>query len=131
MVSLTGIKGNKLTVHKAVAKTFYLASYLRSILLYFFLVLLYKFDSESTFQNYAILETETFAQSFPTLCDPTDCSPPVSSVHGILQARILEWVAIPFSREAPRPKGQTWGALIAGRFFTTRATRETILLTPH
>ena len=131
MVSLTGIKGNKLTVHKAVAKTFYLASYLRSILLYFFLVLLYKFDSESTFQNYAILETETFAQSFPTLCDPMDCSPPVSSVHGILQARILEWVAIPFSREAPRPKGQTWGALIAGRFFTTRATRETILLTPH
>ena len=131
MVSLTGIKGNKLTVHKAVAKTFYLASYLRSILLYFFLVLLYKFDSESTFQNYAILETETFAQSCPTLCDPMDCSPPVSSVHGILQARILEWVAIPFSREAPRPKGQTWGALIAGRFFTTRATRETILLTPH
>ena len=131
MVSLTGIKGNKLTVHKAVAKTFYLASYLRSSLLYFFLVLLYKFDSESTFQNYAILETETFAQSCPTLCDPMDCSPPVSSVHGILQARILEWVAIPFSREAPRPKSQTWGALIAGRFFTTRATRETILLTPH
>ena len=38
------------------------------------------------------------AQSCPTLCDPTDCSPPGSSVHGILQARILEWVAIPFSR---------------------------------
>ena len=38
------------------------------------------------------------AQSCPTLCDPMDCSPPVSSVHGILQARILEWVAIPFSR---------------------------------
>ena len=70
MVSLTGIKGNKLTVHKAVAKTFYLASYLRSILLYFFLVLLYKFDSESTFQNYAILETETFAQSFLLFVTP-------------------------------------------------------------
>ena len=37
-------------------------------------------------------------QSCPTLCDPMDCSPPGSSVHGILQARILEWVAIPFSR---------------------------------
>jgi len=37
-------------------------------------------------------------QSCPTLWDPMDCSPPGSSVHGILQARILEWVAIPFSR---------------------------------
>ena len=38
------------------------------------------------------------AQSCPTLCDPMDCSLPSSSVHGILQARILEWVAIPFTR---------------------------------
>ena len=38
------------------------------------------------------------AQSCLSLCDPLDCSPPGSSVHGILQARILEWVAIPFSR---------------------------------
>ena len=38
------------------------------------------------------------AQLCPTLCDPVDCSPPGSSVHGILQARILEWVAISFSR---------------------------------
>ena len=38
------------------------------------------------------------AQSCPTLCDPTDCSPPGSSVHGILQARTLEWVATPSSR---------------------------------
>ena len=38
-----------------------------------------------------------------TLCDPMDCSPPVSSVHGILQARILEWVAIPFPRNLPDP----------------------------
>ena len=37
-------------------------------------------------------------QSCPTLCDPMDCSPPGSSVHGIFQARILEWVAIAFSR---------------------------------
>ena len=37
-------------------------------------------------------------QLYPTVCDPTDCSPPGSSVHGILQAEILEWVAIPFSK---------------------------------
>ena len=43
------------------------------------------------------------AQSCPTLCDPVDCSPPGSSVHGILQARILEWVAILFSRGSSQP----------------------------
>ena len=42
-------------------------------------------------------------QPCPTLCDPMDCSPPGSSIHGILQARILEWVAIPFSRDLPDP----------------------------
>ena len=41
------------------------------------------------------------AQSCPTLCDPIDCSPPGSSVHGILQARILEWIAMPFSSWGP------------------------------
>ena len=41
------------------------------------------------------------AQSCPTLCDPMDCSPPGSSAHGILQARILEWVAIAFSVSKP------------------------------
>ena len=43
------------------------------------------------------------AQSYPTLCDPVDCSPPGSSVHGILQARILEWVAIPSPGDLPDP----------------------------
>ena len=43
------------------------------------------------------------AQSRPTLCDPVDCSPPGSSVHGILQARILEWVAMPSSKGSSRP----------------------------
>ena len=42
-------------------------------------------------------------QSCPTLCDPMDCSPPGSSVHGIFQARILEWVVISFSRGLPKP----------------------------
>ena len=45
-----------------------------------------------------------FTQSCPTLCVPADVSPPGSSVHGILQTRILEWEAIPFSRESSRPK---------------------------
>ena len=44
-----------------------------------------------------------FAQSYPTLCNPMDCSPPGSSVHGLLQARILEWVAISFSRGSSQP----------------------------
>ena len=44
------------------------------------------------------------AQSCPTLCDPIDCISPGSSVHGILQARVLEWVAIPFSRGSSRPR---------------------------
>ena len=51
------------------------------------------------------------AQSCPTLCDPTYCSPPGSSVHGILQARILEWVAISFSRGSSQPRDQTQGLL--------------------
>ena len=59
------------------------------------------------------------AQSCPTLCDPMDCSPPGSSVHGSLQARILEWVAIPFSRESSWPRDQTRVSCITGRIFTT------------
>ena len=47
------------------------------------------------------------AQSCLTLCDPVDCSPPGSSVHGILQARTLEWVAISFSRGSSQPRDRT------------------------
>ena len=46
-------------------------------------------------------------QSCPTLCNPMDCSPPGSSVHGILQARIVEWVSIPFSRGSSQHRSQT------------------------
>ena len=46
-------------------------------------------------------------QSGPTPCDPIDCSPPGSSVHGILQARTLEWVAMPSSRGSSRPRDRT------------------------
>ena len=60
-----------------------------------YLVILQSARSEKVCVWMCVLVT----QSYPTLCDPTDCSPQGSSVRGILQARILEWVAIPFSNE--------------------------------
>ena len=59
-------------------------------------------------------------------CDPMDYSLPGFSVPGILQARILEWVAISFSRGSSQPRNQTWVSCIAGRFFTDWATWETL-----
>ena len=58
------------------------------------------------------------AQSCPTLHDILNCSPLGSSVHGILQARILEWVARPSSRGSSQPRDRTQVSSIAGRFFT-------------
>ena len=58
------------------------------------------------------------AHSCLTLGDSVDCSPPGSSVHGILQARILEWVDIPFSRGSSQSRNQTGVSCIAGGFFT-------------
>ena len=62
------------------------------------------------------------AQLYPTLCDPMDCT-----VRGILQTRILEWVAIPFSRGSSQPRDRTQVSHVAGGFFTVWATREAIL----
>ena len=59
-----------------------------------------------------------------TLCDPMDCSPPASYVHGISQVRILEWVAISFSRGFSRPRNLTESPPLAGRFFTTEPQRK-------
>ena len=59
------------------------------------------------------------AQLCPTLCEPMDCSPPGSSVHGIFQARILEWAAISSSRGSSWPRDQTRVYCFAGRFLTT------------
>ena len=67
------------------------------------------------------------AQLCLTLCDPMDCSLPGPSAHGIFQARILEWIVIPFSRGSSRPRGQTRVSCIAGRFFTIWATGEALL----
>ena len=64
-------------------------------------------------------------QSCPTLWDPVHCSPPGSSVHRILQARILQWIAIPFSRVSSWPRDRTRISHIEGRFFTIWATRRT------
>ena len=57
------------------------------------------------------------------LCDTINCSLPHSSIHGILQARILEWIAMPFSRGSSWPRDQTQVSCIADRFFTNWAMR--------
>ena len=66
-------------------------------------------------------------QSCPTLGDPMDCSPPGSSIHGIFQARVLEWAAISFSRGSSQPRDRTWVSCIAGRGFTIWETVPRVL----
>ena len=66
------------------------------------------------------------AQSCPTLCNPMDYSQPGCSVHGILQAGLLEWVAISFSSASYQPKDWSQVSCIAGSFFTIWATREAL-----
>ena len=75
-------------------------------------VIVYYYESE---------ESEV-AQSCPTLCDPMGCSLPAFSVHGIFQARILEWVAISFSRRSSRPRDWTWVSHIVGYVFLENET---------
>ena len=70
------------------------------------------------------------AQLHPTLCNPLDCSPPGSSVHRILQARILEQVAIPFSKGSTWPRDWTQVSCTADRFFTIWAAREALFMFP-
>ena len=64
------------------------------------------------------------AQLYRTFCDPMDCSPPCSSVHGILQARILKCGAIPFYRGSSGPRDRTHISCIVGRYFIIWATGE-------
>ena len=68
-------------------------------------------------------------QSFLTVCDPMGCSLPGSSVHGIFQARVLEWVAISFSRGSSPPRDRTWVSHIVGRHFPS--WREPVLTVSH
>ena len=67
----------------------------------------------------------------PTLYNSMDCSSPGSFVHGILQARILEWIAVPFSKGSSPPRDQTQLSCLAGRFFSIRATREATAVSPR
>ena len=64
------------------------------------------------------------SQSCLTLCNPMYCPPPGSSVHGIFQVGILEWVALPFSRGSSQPTDRAPVSYIAGRVFTVWATKE-------
>ena len=83
------------------------------------------FTAKSPLGTYWVSEV---TQSCPTLCDPMDCSLPSSSVHGILQARVLEWGAISFPRGSSWPRDWTWVSCIAGRFLTNLAMREARIL---
>ena len=80
----------------------------------------------SSLLRYVCAESLSHVLLFLTPKRLVDYSSPVSSVHGILQARILKWVAIPFSRGSSQPRDWTWVSHSAGRFFTTWATREAL-----
>ena len=82
------------------------------------------FPGDSAVKNLPANTGVLVTHSSSTLLGPIDCSSVGSSVHGIFQVRILEWVAIPFSRGSSQPKDQTWVSCIAGRFFTIWTTRE-------
>ena len=98
----------------------YWNTFLNVVMLYIILMCISRF---MFFGNDLLSESEV-AQLCLTLWDPVDCSPPGSSVHGILQARILEWVAISFSKGSSRPRDWTRVSHIAGRCFNLWATRE-------
>ena len=70
------------------------------------------------FPSHTLLYWSEVTQSCPTLCNPTDCSLPGSSIRGIFQARILEWVAISLSRGSSWPRDRTPVSCIVGRRFT-------------
>ena len=72
---------------------------------------------EPIFIYFSYMYMSEVAQLCPTLCDPLDCSLPHSSIHGIFQARVLEWVAISFSRGSSQPRDRTWVSRIVGRRF--------------
>ena len=87
-----------------------------------------------TFTSQVIICVCSVAQSCLTLCNSMDCSPPGSSVHGIFQARTLEWVALPSSGRSSPPRDRTQVSCIAGRFFTAelpgKPSQEALILLP-
>ena len=85
-------------------------------------------DNQSVKRGYCLItKWSEVAESCLTLCDPMDCSLQCSSIHGFIQARVLEWVAISFSRGSSQPRDQTWVSRIVGRCFTIWATREVLI----
>ena len=84
----------------------------------------------SSFNIYAERWGEV-AQSCPTLCDPVDCNLLSFSIHGILQARILQWIAISFSRGSSWPRDRTWVSHIGGRCFNLWAMHGLICREHH
>ena len=85
---------------------------------------------EDNSQKVKVKSESEVAQSGLTLCDPMDCSLPGSSIRGIFQARVLEWVAISFSRRSSQPRDWTWVSLSVGRHFTVWTTMG-VLYTLH
>ena len=97
----------------------------------FYITWLYFFHTSCTpFNPSKLVFSVLVTQLCPTLCNPMDCSLPGSSVQEIFQARILECVAISFSRGSSQPRNQTQVSCIAGRFFTLWATEEAPLAPP-
>ena len=81
-----------------------------------------RIDENFNLKNESVKEILMYRRVWLTChpCNPLDCSPPGSSVYAITQARILEWVAFPFSRRSSQPRDQTCvSCILAGRFFTT------------
>ena len=89
-----------------------------------FIICLILKEEESIFKNLWNSYVYLVTQSYLILCDPTDCSLLGSSSMGILQARIMEWVAMPSSRGSTQPRDWTQVSHRADRLFTVCATRE-------
>ena len=105
----------QLKIYKlSINSTFSLADWKSTYVIFswHFLALFWFLVLANTFAKVKVLVT----QLCPTFCDPVDCSPPGSSPHEILQARILEWVAIPFSKESSQPRNWTQVSCITGIF---------------
>ena len=96
-------------------------NHLTDILLFLSLVLLYNCMNHSKNSEGLVDKKKSVhvlvTQSCPILCNPMDCSPPGSTVQRIFQARILEWIAIPFSRGFSQARDQTWVSCTAGGYF--------------